>query len=96
MNIKTKLLPLLIATATLAVAGCDTASESPYTTGGGSSGLPISDKNFNLLFDPIDPEVIDDDGFYGDVEVTLTAKAGDKFNSAVSGGTVHFVTEWGF
>lgn len=95
MNIKTKLLPLLIATATLTVAGCDSASESPFSPGGGSSGLPISDKNFNLFFDPIDPEVITDEGFYGDIEVTLIAKAGDKFNSAVSGGTVRFVTEWG-
>ncbi len=95
MNIKTKLLPLLIATASLAAAGCDTASESPYSPGGGSSGLPVSDKNFELFFDPVDPEVIDDDGSYGNIEVTLTARAGDKFNSAVSGGTVHFVTEWG-
>ena len=95
MNIKTKLLPLLIATASLAAAGCDSASESPYAPGGGSSGLPISDKNFELFFDPVDPEVRDDDGYYGNIEVTLIARAGDKFNSAVSGGTVHFVTEWG-
>lgn len=96
MNIKTKLLPLLIATATLAAAGCDTASESPFSPGGGgSSGLPISNKNFNIFMDPVDPDVIDDDGGHGGVEVSLVIEAGDKFNSSVSGGTVHFYTEWG-
>lgn len=95
MNIKIKLLPLLIAITALTTAGCDTASESPYSPGGGSSGLPVSHKNFNLFVDPVDPAVIDDDGSHGGVEVTLTVEAGDKFNASVSGGTVHFVPEWG-
>ena len=77
------------------LAACSN-DESPFTEGGGStSSQPISDKNFNLFFDPIDPAVIDDDGAHGGVEVTVTVFAGDKNNTAVSGGTVFIKTEWG-
>lgn len=59
MNIKTKLLPLLIATATLAVAGCDTSSESPYSPGGGSSSNIISSTNFGITASELNPQVIE-------------------------------------
>lgn len=59
MNIKTKLLPLLIATAALAVAGCDTSSESPYSPGGGSSSNIISSTNFGITASELNPQVIE-------------------------------------
>jgi C1A family cysteine protease len=59
MNIKTKLLPLLIATATLAAAGCDTASESPYSAGGGSSTNIISSTNFGITASELNPQVLE-------------------------------------
>lgn len=95
MNTKLKLFSLLLIGASL--IGCDTSDESPFAPngGGGSSGLPISDKNFSLFVDPADPAVIDDDGGHGGVEVKLVVQAGDKFNVSVSGGTVYFITEWG-
>lgn len=73
------------------------SDDSSFSQGGGagSSTAPISDKNFNLFFDPVDPDVITDEGAFGGVEVTVTAFAGDKDNTAVTGGTVIFKTEWG-
>ena len=94
MNIKINTLSIVLFGALL--AGC-TNGESPFSPGGGSgtSTAPISDKNFNLFFDPIDPEVVTDDGNFGGVEVTVTVLAGDKNNIAVNGGTVFIQTEWG-
>ncbi|MCW8934651.1 MAG: PKD domain-containing protein [Gammaproteobacteria bacterium] len=89
-----KLLFLPITLSALIFAGCS-GDSSPFITGGGGSGNPVSDKNFELVFDPVQPDVIDDDGFHSNVEVVVTALAGDKFNSATSGATVHFVTQWG-
>jgi len=75
--------------------GCG-SSDSPFGTGGGgTSNNPVSDKNFELVFSPIDPKVLDSDGFHSGVEVVVTALAGDKFNTAVSGGTVFIETQWG-
>ena len=81
---------------TTLLLGC-ASSDSPFTEGGGAgvSSLPISDKNFELVFDPIDPEVLDDDGFHSGVEVKVTALAGDRDNVASGGGTVFFKTDWG-
>lgn len=95
MNIKTKLLPLLIATATLAVAGCD--SGSPYSPGGGeSSGTNIpSQKNFVVLFDEPNPPVITDEGLDGGVEVEVSIHAADRFNLATTGATAYIDVDWG-
>ncbi len=76
------------------LAGC-AGDDSPFTESSTVSDEPISDKNFNLFIDPIDPEVLTDEGFFGGVEVTLTVQAGDRFNSKVSSGIVYFETEWG-
>lgn len=59
MNIKNKLLPLLIATATLAAAGCDTSSESPYSPGGGSATNIISSTNFGITASELNPQVLE-------------------------------------
>ncbi|HEY9200189.1 MAG TPA: hypothetical protein VIQ81_01215 [Gammaproteobacteria bacterium] len=98
MNIKNKLLPLLIATASLAAAGCDSASESPYSPGGGeSSGTNIpSQKNFVVLFDEPNPPVIDTDGFYnGGVEVEVSIHAADRYHLATTGATAYIDVDWG-
>ena len=94
MNIKINTLSIILL-STL-ITGCAN-DESPFAPGGGggTSTAPISDKNFNLFFDPVDPEVITDEGAFGGIEVTVTAFAGDKDNTAVNGGTVFFQTEWG-
>lgn len=97
MNIKTKLLPLLIATAALATAGCDTASESPWSPGGGaSSGTNIpSQKNFVVLFDEPNPPVIDDEGYHGGVEVEVSIHAADRLHLATTGATAYLDVDWG-
>ncbi len=69
---------------------------SPFTdNGGGNSNNPASDKNFELVFSPVDPAVLDEEGFHSGVEVVVTALVGDKFNTAISGGTVFIETQWG-
>jgi hypothetical protein len=95
MNIKTKLLPLLIATAALAAAGCD--SGSPYSPGGGeSSGTNIpSQKNFVVLFDEPNPPVITDDGLDGGVEVEVSIHVADRLNLATTGATAYIDVDWG-
>ncbi len=92
MNNKLILLPITFAI--LALTGCS-SDEDPFTGSGGSSSGAISDKNFNLFFNPVNPAVVDDDGFHGGVEVEVVVFAGDKFNTSVSGGTVFIKTEWG-
>ncbi len=76
------------------LAGCS-SDGSPFTEGGNQSSGPISDKNFNLFFDEVNPAVIDDNGAHGGVQVVITVFAGDKFNASVNGGTVRIQTEWG-
>lgn len=79
----------------LSLAGCS-SNDSPFTEGGSSSSNnPISDKNFNLFFDEVNPAVIDQEGAHGGVPVVVTVFAGDKFNASVTGGTVFIQTEWG-
>lgn len=92
MNNKLTLLSYLLTSTLLIGCGGD---DNPFAEGGGASSNPISDKNFEVAFSPVDPKVIDDEGFYSNVEVELTAYVGDKFNSAVGGGTVYFKTQWG-
>lgn len=56
MNIKTKLLPLLVATVSLAAAGCDSASESPWSPdGGASSSNIIASNKFTIASSDIEP-----------------------------------------
>lgn len=93
MKTKTHILPFALMTSLM--FGCS-SDESVFTAGGGASSGPVTDKNFNMFFSPVDPEVIDDDGFHGGVEVEVVVHAGDKFNTAVNGGTVYIQTEWGF
>lgn len=97
MNIKNKLLPLLIATASLTAAGCDTASESPWSPSGGSSNNIVSAKNFSLVFSDLSPDVYETATSIttNGIEVEVTVNAGDRFQAKVTGGTVFFRTEVG-
>jgi len=97
MNIKNKLLPLIIATAALAAAGCDTASESPWSPDGGSSNNIVSAKNFSLVFSDLSPDVYETATSIttNGIEVEVTVNAGDRFQAKVTGGTVFFRTEVG-
>ena len=97
MNIKNTLLPILIVTASLTAAGCDT-SESPWSPDSGAdSGTNIpSKKNFVVLFDEPNPPVIDTDGYYhGDVEVEVSIHAADRLNLATTGATAYLEVDWG-
>lgn len=81
MNIKIKLLPLIIATAALATAGCDTSGESPYSPGGGSSSNIISSTNFGITASELNPQVIEFDTSTVIGSTATTANSSDVINS---------------
>jgi len=97
MNIKINTLSIALLSALL--TGCATDDESPFgpatVTDATSSTNIITDINFSVGASEPNPEVHDDDGYHGGVEVTLTARAGDKNNLIVTSGTVHFRSEYG-
>lgn len=72
---------------------------SPFTEGGdgASSGTNIvSEKNFNVAFDPVRPLVIDNDGnrFTG-IESIVTITAADQSGLPTTGATVFLDVDWG-
>lgn len=78
-------------------SGCS-SSDSPFSENGGagsSSTNIITGINFSLGADEPNPAVVDDTGSHGGVEVTLTVRAGDRNNAAVTTGTVYFRSEYG-
>lgn len=95
MNIKTNTLSIVLLSTLL--AGCANDEDSPFgpNSGATSSSNIITDINFAVGADEPNPEVHDDDGYHGGVEVTLTARAGDKDNLSVTSGTVYFRSEYG-
>jgi len=96
MNIKINTLSIILLGTLL--TGCANEENSPFGPNSGdvsSSTNIITDINFAVGASEPNPAVYDDDGFHGGVEVTLTARAADKDNLAVTSGTVYFRSEYG-
>jgi len=96
MNIKTNTLSIVLLSTLL--AGCANDEESPFAPPGSSSSSTniISNINFTVGASETKPAVITADGVrHGGVEVEITARAGDRDNSAVTTGTVYFQSEYG-
>ncbi len=93
----TKLALYSFAILSSLLAGCS-SSDSPFTEGGISSGTNIvSEKNFTISFDEINPKVIDSTGsaISKDVEVVVTISAADKLNLTTTGATAYLDVDWG-
>jgi len=96
MNIKINTLSIILL-STL-ITGCANEENSPFgpnSSGAASSTNIITDINFSVGASESNPAVHDDDGYHGGIEVTLTARAGDKDNLSVTSGTVYFRSEYG-
>jgi len=76
------------------------SNESPFVEGGGiinNSGTNIvSEKNFNIAFDPVRPIVVNADGerFTG-IEVTVIITTADRSGLRTPGVTVYLDVDWG-
>jgi hypothetical protein len=92
----------LIASSAIFMTGCDNetkafkSSDSDDTATPTNSGT-ISQKNFSILADDVQPPVYDKDtGVSTDTTVVITVKIGDLNNQLLTDKhTVHFATEWG-
>ena len=93
---KNKTLILTLTIVNSLIFGCSTEDSSPFGTGGGSSSSNIiSDKNFGVGASPFNPAVLDDDGYHGSITSTISVRAGDRNNLAVTSGVIHFRSEYG-
>lgn len=92
----TKLTLFTVCFLSILISGCS-SDDSPFTEGGSSSNNIVSAKNFVLVFSELNPQVYETltGTLFTGIEVTITANAGDRFNAAVTGGTVEFRTELG-
>jgi hypothetical protein len=86
---------IVITTPLLLSCGGDDGFTTGTGTGTSSSTNVISGKHFSIGISPIDPAVIDDDGGHGGIEVEVAVRAGDRFDAAVTSGTIYFRTEYG-
>ena len=94
---------LTIVTALGLVSGCS-QDDAPGATAGGGANNNLGDstptgivthRDFQILFDPGNPEIYDADGSYTQKEVKIVISADDVHDLIVSGQIVKFRTEWG-
>lgn len=93
----TKLSLLSCTILSTLLLGCS-SSDSPFIEGGGAgSGTNVvSQKNFVLAFNDLNPDVVNEDGSFNvDVEVIVTFQASDRLNLATVGATAYLDVTWG-
>ena len=91
---------LLFVASTLLLASCsedNKSFETPNTSGTPLNDNLISQNNFTLRFDPVDPKFYDPvTGIYTSVTSEVSVQIGDNKNQLITGSRViNFRTEWG-
>ncbi len=89
----------LVASSVISVSGCgDTSTfETPNTSGTTTNNNTISQKNFTILFSPVDVQYEDQvNGGFTAVTAEVSVQIGDNNNQLITGNrTIVFRTEWG-
>ena len=89
----------LVASSAIFASGCgDTSTfETPNTSGTATNNNVISQKNFTILFSPVDVKYADlVNGGYTAVTAEISVQIGDNNNQLITANrTIFFRTEWG-
>ncbi len=91
---------LLVASSTLLLASCsedNTSYETPNTSTTPLNDNLISQNNFTILFNPVNPEYYDsEENTFTAVTSEVSVQIGDNNNQLITGNRViYFRTEWG-
>ena len=88
----------IIAGSALFMAGCSSDNSSFETPNADISSNPgiVSQKNFSILAEDVQPKIFDPIEGATDTSITITVKIGDRNNQLLTDAhTVYFATEWG-
>jgi len=88
----------LVASSVISVSGCGDNStfETPNTLGTVANSGTVSQKNFSILAEDVQPTIYDENGLATDTILDMTVKVGDSDNQLLTDEhTVFFATEWG-
>ncbi len=89
----------LAASSVIFVSGCgdNSSFETPNTSGIATNDNVISQKNFTMLFAPVDVQYEDQvNGGFTAVTADISVQIGDNNNQLITGNrTIFFRTEWG-
>jgi hypothetical protein len=100
MNNRFLIIAPLLASSSFFLAGCsedNSSFETPNTSGTPTNDNLISQNNFTILADPVDPGYLDPaTGNYTAVTSVISVQIGDNNNQLITGPRlIQFRTEWG-
>ncbi len=81
-------------TSTAASVNADGTTNSGSLGPSTQTGI-VTHRDFQILYDPVPPEIFDDELRYTQTSVTISIHADDVNDLVVNGRTVNFRTEWG-